>query len=162
MPHHDPKTRRGASRGPGRGAGRNTGRSEAPGRSQRQLKAGELVRHSLSQILREEPLRDPELLNRSITVTEVRLSPDFRHATVFVEPLGGENAAEVVAALNRVAKYLRGVLGRSVEMKFTPELRFFHDESFDAALSINKLFDHPVVQRDLSAPPSDNEPGEDR
>lgn len=151
MPFQDPKDR--SSR-------RGQGRTDAPGRSQRQLKAGELVRHSLSQILREEPLRDPVLLNRSITVTEVRLSPDFRHATVFVEPLGGENAAEVVAALNRVSKYLRGVLGRSVEMKFTPELRFIHDESFDAALSMNRLFDNPVVQRDLSTP-SDDE-GEDR
>jgi len=153
MPHHDPKDR--SSR-------RGQGRGEAPGRSQRQLKAGELVRHTLSQILREEPLRDPVLLNRSITVTEVRLSPDFRHATVFVEPLGGENASEVVAALNRVSKYLRGVLGRSVEMKFTPELRFFHDESFDAALSMNKLFANPVVQRDLSAPAHDDDQGEDR
>ena len=90
------------------------------------------------------------------------MSPDFRHATVFVEPLGGENAAEVVAALNRVSKYLRGVLGRSVEMKFTPELRFIHDESFDAALSMNRLFDNPVVQRDLSAPSDDDDQGEDR
>ena len=153
MPYHDPKDR--SSR-------RSQGRAEAPGRSQRQLKAGELVRHSLSQILREEPLRDPALLNRSITVTEVRMSPDFRHATVFVEPLGGENAAEVVAALNRVSKYLRGVLGRSVEMQFTPELRFIHDESFDAALSMNRLFDNPVVQRDLSAPSDDDDQGEDR
>lgn len=136
----------------GRSLQRDAARSEAQGRSQRQLKAGELVRHSLSQILREEPLRDPALLNRSITVTEVRLSPDFRHATVFVEPLGGENAAEVVAALNRVSKYVRGVLGRSVEMKFTPDLRFVHDESFDAAQSMNQLFENPKVQRDLTTP----------
>ena len=153
MPFQDPKDR--SSR-------RGQGRTDAPGRSQRQLKAGELVRHSLSQILREEPLRDPALLNRSITVTEVRLSPDFRHATVFVEPLGGENAAEVVAALNRVSKYLRGVLGRSVEMKFTPELHFIHDESFDAALSMNRLFDNPVVQRDLSTSSQDDDQEEDR
>ena len=118
--------------------------------TQRQLKAGELVRHALAEILREEPLHDPVLLNASITVTEVRVSPDMRHATVFVEPLGGVNAAEIVEALNRVSKYVRGVLGRTIDLKFTPDLRFVHDQSFDAALAMNKLFDNPVVQKDLA------------
>ena len=140
----------------GRPAKGGRGRPEAAGPTQRQLKAGELVRHALAEILREEPLHDPALLNASITVTEVRVSPDMRHATVFVEPLGGRNAAEIVEGLNRVAKYIRGVLGRSIELKFTPDLRFVHDQSFDAALAMDRLFDNPVVQRDLAAPDEDD------
>ena len=131
------------------------------GPSQRQLRAGELVRHALAEILREEPLHDPALLNASITVTEARVSPDLRHATVFVEPLGGRNAGEIVDGLNRVSKYIRGVLGRTIELKFTPDLRFVHDQSFDAALAMNRLFDNPVVQRDLAAPDDDDAAGED-
>ena len=151
MPSHSHKGR------PGKGG---RGRPEAAGPTQRQLKAGELVRHALAEILREEPLHDPALLNASITVTEARISPDLRHATVFVEPLGGRNAAEVVDGLNRVSKYIRGVLGRTIELKFTPDLRFVHDQSFDAALAMNRLFDNPVVQRDLAAP-DDDDTGDD-
>jgi len=136
------------------------GRPEAVGPTQRQLRAGELVRHALAEILREEPFHDPDLLNLSLTVTEVRVSPDMRHATVFVEPLGGLNAKEIVGALNRSSKYIRGVLGRSIELKFTPDLLFMHDQSFDAAQAMNRLFDNPVVQRDLSADAAD-EDGDD-
>ena len=152
MPSHSHKGR------PGKGG---RGRPEAAGPTQRQLKAGELVRHALAEILREEPLHDPALLNASITVTEARVSPDLRHATVFVEPLGGRNASEIVEGLNRVSKYIRGVLGRTIELKFTPDLRFVHDQSFDAALAMNRLFDNPVVQRDLAAPDDDETDAED-
>ena len=152
MSSHSPKGR------PGKGG---RGRPEAAGPTQRQLKAGELVRHALAEILREEPLHDPALLNASITVTEARVSPDLRHATVFVEPLGGRNASEIVEGLNRVSKYIRGVLGRTIELKFTPDLRFVHDQSFDAALAMNRLFDNPVVQRDLAAPDDDETDAED-
>ena len=152
MPSHSHKGR------PGKGG---RGRPEAAGPTQRQLKAGELVRHALAEILREEPLHDPALLNASITVTEARVSPDLRHATVFVEPLGGRNAGEIVDGLNRVSKYIRGVLGRTIELKFTPDLRFVHDQSFDAALAMNRLFDNPVVQRDLAAPDDDETDAED-
>ena len=96
MPSHSQKGR------PGKGG---RGRAEAAGPTQRQLKAGELVRHALAEILREEPLHDPALLNASITVTEARVSPDLRHATVFVEPLGGRNAGEIVARYHGVAVY---------------------------------------------------------
>ena len=126
------------------------GRPAAPqGPSQRQLRAGELVRHALVEILREEEVSDPALEGVSVTVTEVRMSPDLRHATVFVEPLGGGHAAEVVAALNRHAKFLRGQLGRRIELKFTPDLRFIHDESFDEAARMSALFSRPEVRRDL-------------
>jgi ribosome-binding factor A len=124
-------------------------RGHAQGPTQRQLRAGELVRHSLVEILREEDISDPALEGVSVTVTEVRMSPDLRHATVFVEPLGGGHAAEVVEALNRHAKFLRGRLGRSIDMKFTPDLKFLHDESFDEAQRMSRLFDDPRVQQDL-------------
>ena len=124
-------------------------RGQAQGPTQRQLRAGELMRHSLVEILREQDITDPALEGVSVTVTEVRMSPDLRHATVFVEPLGGGHAAEVVEALNRHAKFLRGRLGRTIDMKFTPDLKFLHDESFDEAQRMNALFNRPEVRRDL-------------
>ena len=128
----------------------------AQGPSQRQLRAGELVRHALVTILREEDVTDPALVGVSVTVTEVRMSPDLRHATVFTEPLGGVHANEVVDGLNRHAKFLRGRLGRSIELKFTPDLKFLHDESFNEAARMNRLFEDPRVRRDLEADePSD-------
>jgi ribosome-binding factor A len=122
----------------------------APGPTQRQLRAGELVRHALVEILREEDITDPAMEGVSVTVTEVRVSPDLRHATVFVEPLGGTHASEVVDALNRHSKFLRGRLGKSIDMRFTPALKFLHDESFDEAARMNRLFDDPRVRRDLT------------
>jgi ribosome-binding factor A len=137
---------------------RNSG-SAAAGPSQRQLRAGELIRHALVEILREEEIHDPELAGVSVTVTEVRMSPDLHHATCFVEPLGGGNAGAVTAALNRHTRFLRGVLGRHIDMKFTPDLRFLHDESFNEAARIDRLFDDPRVRRDLEA--SDDEPSDE-
>src|SRR5271169_2317474 len=86
------------------------------GPSQRQLRAGELVRHALVEILREEDLEDPALKGVSVTITEVRVSPDLKHALVYAEPLGGQNAAEVIDGLNRVNRFLRGRLGHSIEL----------------------------------------------
>ena len=127
------------------------GRAKDSGPSQRQLRAGELVRHALADILRESDFAD--LNGVSVTVTEVRLSPDFRHANCFIQPLGGANIPEVVAAMNRHASYLRGQLGRRVDMKFTPDLRFHHDQSFEAAARMDKLFEMPEVRRDLGRTP---------
>ena len=122
-------------------------RPAAAGPSQRQLRAGELVRHALVDILREETI---EALNgASVTVSEVRMSPDLKHAICFVEPLGGAHAAETVAALNKAAKFLRGRLGHNIEMKFTPDLKFIHDESFDTATAMNRLLDDPRIRRDV-------------
>jgi ribosome-binding factor A len=138
-------------------------KSADAGPSQRQLRAGELVRHALIEALREGDLHDEALQDASVTVTEVRMSPDLKHATCFVEPLGagvaradskqglGDSlAGEVVAALNRHSKFLRGKLGRRIDMKFTPDLRFVHDESFDEAARMDALFNRPEVKRDLS------------
>ena len=135
------------------------------GPSQRQLRAGELIRHALVEVLREEEIHDPAMEGVSITVTEVRLSPDLKHATCFVEPLGaGVEAAptaghveEIVKALNAHAKFLRGVLGKHIDMKFTPDLRFRHDESFAAAERLNRLLDDPRVRADLDPPVEDDD-----
>lgn len=121
------------------------------GRSQRQLRAGELVRHALVEILREERMQDPDLQGVSVTITEVRLSPDLKHGTCFVEPLGGVDAPKVVAGLNRVAKFLRGRLGHAIDMKFTPDLKFLHDDSFEEAARMGRLLDDPRVKRDTEA-----------
>ncbi len=135
--------------------GRNDRKSATQGPSQRQLRAGELIRHALVEVLREEEIHDEALQGVSVTVTEVRMSPDLRHATCFVEPLGaGVGAApgdvgEIIKALNRHAKFLRGVLGRHIDMKFTPDLKFIHDESFDEASRMNRLFEDPRVRQDL-------------
>ncbi len=133
-------------------------RGRETGPSQRQLRAGELIRHALVEVLREEDISDPALSGVSVTVSEVRMSPDLKHALCFVEPLGagvegagvaGQATTEVVAALNRAARFLRGRLGRHIDMKFTPDLKFIHDESFNAASHMDRLFSDPRVQADI-------------
>ena len=135
QPRHKHGHKKGVSRGP----------------SQRQLRAGELVRHALVEILREEDLQDPALAGVSVTITEVRVSPDLKHALCFVEPLGGEHAPEVIAALNRVSKFLRGRLGHAIEMRFTPALKFVHYDSFAVAEKMNRLLADPRVRRDVES-----------
>lgn len=146
--------------------GRNDHRNAAQGPSQRQLRAGELIRHALVEVLREEEIHDEALQGVSVTVTEVRMSPDLRHAVCFVEPLGAGlerdpvHTAEIIKGLNRAARFLRGALGRHIDMKFTPDLKFIHDESFDEASHVNRLFEDPRVKQDLINT-RDYESGED-
>lgn len=122
--------------------------------SQRQLRAGELVRHALIEILTREELRDPDLQGVSITVGEVRCSPDLKHAKVFCIPLGDETVEgrdRLAAALNRASGFLRSRLAKSVDLKFTPNLHFVADDSYDAAIEIDRLLDQPEVKRDLDS-----------
>lgn len=109
------------------------------GPSQRQLRAGELVRHALTDILAREEFADPDLRERSITISEVRVSPDLKHATAFCAPLGGEDMEKVVAGLNRASKFIRGRLAREVELRNTPTLRFLGDDSFDEGERMDRL-----------------------
>ncbi len=125
------------------------------GPSQRQLRVGEMLRHALAQILVRGEIRDPDLVGVSVTVTQVKPSGDMRHATAFVEPLGGKNATQIVAALNRHKAFLRGEMGRMIELKFTPELRFVEDESFAEAQKIESLLKSDRVQRDLKSDDGD-------
>lgn len=98
-----------------------------------------------------EGLNDPALAGVSITVSEVRASPDLRNATVYCAPLADTNHEAVTAALNRAAGYLRRQLGRHLEMKFTPALTFVHDDSFQAASDLDALLHRPDVARDLKS-----------
>lgn len=126
------------------------------GPSQRQLRVGELLRHSLSDILIRGEVRDPDLAGASVTVTQVKPSGDMRHATVFVEPLGGRNAKTIVDALNRHRGFIRGLMGKTIATKFTPDLRFVEDTSFAEAEKIERLLKSPVVRRDLGQPADDD------
>ena len=117
--------------------------------SQRQLRVGEELRHALARVLREGECRDPTLENASITVTEVRISPDLRNATAFVIPLAGTNAVEVVAGLKRSATFLKGLVAREVRLRNTPNLAFALDDFFDRADRISALLTRPEVARDL-------------
>jgi ribosome-binding factor A len=133
----------------------------AKGPSQRQLQAGELVRHALVDILRREDLRDPALIGVSITLSEVRMSPDLRHANIFCAPLGKGDAQGVADGLNRCATFLRGRLGREIELRFTPDLHFIPDVSFLEASRIEALLASDVVRRDLEAARKDESPKEE-
>jgi len=118
--------------------------------SARQLRVGEEVRHALARIFERHELRDPALIDVTLTVTEVRMSPDLKHATVFVMPLAGAHAPESLAGLKRGAPYLRGLVAREVPLRFTPTLSFMLDMSFDHANRINEILHRPEVQRDVS------------
>jgi ribosome-binding factor A len=129
---------------------RSPGRERGP--SQRQLRVGEVLRHIVAEILSRGEIRDPDLVGVSVTVTQVKPSPDMRHALVFCEPLGGQNAERVIGALNRHRGFVRGVLGHAIRLKFTPELRFVEDRSFAEAEKIETILKSPRVRRDLGSP----------
>lgn len=117
--------------------------------TQRQLRAGELIRHALMDILAREEFDDPDLHGKSITISEVRVSPDLKHATAFCAPLGGEDMAKTAEALNRAAGFLRGRVAREVELRFATIIRFLPDDSYDEARRIDQLLASPRVRRDL-------------
>jgi ribosome-binding factor A len=118
--------------------------------SQRQLRVGEELRHGLARILQRGELRDPALQGVTVTVTEVRASPDLKTATAYVMPLAGREAATVIDGLTRSAGYLRAQLAREVPLRYAPGLVFALDTSFDHASRINELLHRPEVERDLS------------
>lgn len=118
--------------------------------SQRQLRVGELVRHSLSDMLARGVVRDPALQAASVTVTEARMSPDLRVATLFVMPLGGADPTAIVAALERARGFLRGRVAAELELRFAPELRFTVDTSFAEAERLDSLLHSPRVAHDLA------------
>ena len=117
--------------------------------SQRQLRVGEEIRHALAMIFERGDFRDPDLASAHVTVTEVRASPDLKHMTVFVTPLGGGDAAPLLAALKRTTPYLRGQVAKAVRTKYAPDLVFRADTTVDAAARIEALFHSPEVARDL-------------
>jgi len=120
-------------------------------RSVRLLRVGEQVRHVLSDVLMRGDVHDDVLAAHSVSVTEVRMSPDLRHATVFVKPLLGADEKQVLDALKRNVKYLRGEVAKRVNLKFSAQLKFLPDESFDEASRIDTLLRRPEVARDLDS-----------
>ncbi|MEO1194204.1 MAG: 30S ribosome-binding factor RbfA [Pseudomonadota bacterium] len=126
-------------------------------RSQRQLRVGEELRHCLAALLERDLLDDPALAGRSVTVSEVRVSPDLSNATAFVTPLGGEALEETVSALNRAAGFLRRQLAGEIDLRVMPRLSFQADRSFDEAGAIERLLRRPRVRQDLAG---EEEPAE--
>ena len=123
--------------------------SAAP--SQRQLRVGEEMRHALARIFERGDLRDPALHEADLTVTEVRVAPDLKRATAFVMPLGGRNAAEIMAGLKRGASHLRRLVAQEVKLRVAPEIAFALDQSFDQASRIETLLRREDVVRDLAS-----------
>jgi ribosome-binding factor A len=123
---------------------------DSSGGSQRQLRVGELVRHALADILGRGGVHDPVLEGHLVTVPEVRMTADLRLATIYVMPLGGRDINDVIAALDRNKKFLRGEIARRVNLKFAPDIRFRVDERFDEAERIEKLLRTPAVRKDLA------------
>jgi ribosome-binding factor A len=121
----------------------------AQGPSQRQLKVGEQIRRALSDALIRGDTHEPGLMSASITVSEVKVTPDLRHAVAFVMPLGGRKADETLAALERAKGELRRCVARAMTTKYTPNLIFRLDESFDRMDEVRRMFDQPAVRRDL-------------
>jgi ribosome-binding factor A len=132
-------------------------RDHSGGSSQRQLRVGELVRHALAELLARGEVHDPVIEGHLITVPEVRMTADLRLATIYVMPLGGRDGTDVLAALERNKRFLRGEIARHVNLKFAPDIRFRIDERFDEAERIEKLLRTPEVQRDLAKKSGDNE-----
>ena len=122
---------------------------DGPGPSQRQLRVGELIRRTLSEVLARGDVHDPDLNRMSITVGEVRTSPDLRVATAFVLPLGGHGRAEALEALNRNRGELRRAINKGLTLKFSPELRFVIDETYDRMDETRRILGQDDVARDL-------------
>ena len=125
-------------------------RAHPAGGSQRQLRVGELIRHELSAMLSRGDVHDPVIEAHMITVPEVRMSPDLRMATIYIMPLGGRDEEDVLQALERNKRFVRGEIARRVNLKFAPEIHFRIDERFDEAERIEKLLRTPDVRHDLA------------
>lgn len=131
------------------------------GPSNRQLKVGEVLRRRLAEILGRAEVHDPDLNRLSITVSEVRTSPDLRQATAYVMPLGGEGAEAALAALRRNKAEIRHQLVKGLALKYAPDLRFELDPVFDRLDRTRELFADPKVQADLARPDSDDPDSDD-
>jgi ribosome-binding factor A len=138
---------------------RDTNKPTGP--NQRMLRVGELVRHALAAVFARGDIDDPLLEGKVITVPEVRMSNDLKLANVYIMPLGGEGADEVVAALNRHHKFVRGRISPELNLKFAPELKFFVDTTFEEFGRIDAILRSERVQRDLAQDSDEDEKGTD-
>ena len=124
-------------------------RQKPTGPTQRMLRVGEIVRHALASFFARGEIEDPLLIGKVITVPEVRMTPDLKLANAYIMPLGGEHAAEIAEALNRHRKFIRGRIGSELDLKFTPDFKFFVDDTFEAYGRIDALLRSDRVARDL-------------
>lgn len=130
----------------------HAGSGDARGPSQRQLRVGEEIRRLVARAFERGELHDPALFERSVTISEVSVSPDLRQATVWYVPLAaGADAAELQPALDRAAGYLSGAAARELRMKYAPKLRFKRDTAFDTSMRIEALLHDPRVRADVEA-----------
>lgn len=127
------------------------------GPSQRQLRVGEEVRRVLAELFARTTFRDPDLADATVTVTEVRLSPDFKHATVFVARLGRSDIDALLPALKRVSPWLRTQMSHKLRLRAAPELHFQPDTTLDVAMHMDSLLKSPDVQRDLASRNEDDD-----
>ena len=118
----------------------------------RQLRIGEEIRHGLAEVMARQELRDPDLFDITITITEVRVSPDLKNATAFIIPLGGGDDKLILEALKRARPFLRGQIAKKIQLKHVPKLSFKYDDSFDEASHIDLILRRPEVARDLDRP----------
>jgi ribosome-binding factor A len=125
--------------------------------SQRMLRVAELIRHIMTELLVRSTIADPVLESKAITIPEVRMSPDLKLATIYVMPLGGNSIADVLAALDRHKKVLRGEIARRIDLRFAPDIRFKADQSFEYGTKIDALLALPEVKRDLSKKQDEHE-----
>jgi ribosome-binding factor A len=133
--------------------------NEGPaGPSQRQLRVGEAVRRALVEVLQEAHFRDPDLQGQSITVSEVRATPDLKHATAFVTTLGGIDADKTIAALGRARAYIRGEVQRRIDLRQAVDIHFKRDTGFDYASRMETAFRDPKVLADIAPPPASPKP----
>jgi ribosome-binding factor A len=126
------------------------------GPSQRQLKVGEEIRHLISDVLRKTDFHHTTLTKTSVNISEVRMSPDLRHARVYILPLQGTNSAEIVTALNELAPRIRHLLAKHLTIKFLPKLKFVEDDAFLQASKIDEIFQTKHVAQDLKKHPVDD------
>ena len=123
--------------------------NDGPGPSQRQLRVGELKRRALSDILMQGTIHDPDLNRISVTVSEVTTSPDLKIATAYVCPLGGQGGEDLIALLAKNKSEIRRSISKKLTLKYTPDLRFRIDETFDRMDETRRLFSQENVKRDL-------------
>jgi ribosome-binding factor A len=119
--------------------------------TQRQLRVAEQIRHVLAEVFARGGFRDPDLTTAQVTVTEVRIGPDLKHAIAFVARLGRSDVETLMPALKRASPYLRGEVARSLRLKYAPDLSFQPDTALEYAMKIDKLLHQPEVARDLES-----------
>jgi ribosome-binding factor A len=135
------------------GDGTGLSRRAAAEPTQRQLRVAEEIRHVLAAVFERRDFRDPDLAEAEITVAEVRITPDLKHAIAFVSRLGRSDVDALLPALKRATPYLRGQVAHALRLKFAPDLTFQPDHALDYAMKIDRLLHQPDVARDLEQPP---------